>query len=214
MRRSPPRLVVARVTAFVLAATLGTAAHADIYKCRTATGVRTSDRPLAGCLEQWQLNADGSQRRLVPAMQSDEERAAEEARKRLEDTQRATRDSDQRRDQNLLHRFPTKAVHDAARKSALDTVDTSIRTSQRRIERLKAERKPLESEREFYPGGNVPLKLKLAFDSNDALMDAQKQLIVNQQAEKERIDRTYDAELEKLRGLWGTKTGDAKARSN
>lgn len=214
MSRGLPRLVVARAATFALAAVLGAAAHADIYKCKTTTGIRTSDRPMAGCIEQWQLNADGSQRRLVPAMQSDEERAADEARKRREDTERATRDADQRRDQNLVNRFPTRSFHDTARKNALDTVDTAIRTSQRRIERLKMERKPLDSEREFYPDGNIPLKLKLAIDSNDALMEAQKQLIVNQQAEKERIDRSYDIELDKLRGLWGAKPGDARARSN
>ena len=101
-----------------------------------------------------------------------------------------------------MNRFPDRAKHDAARKQALDTVDTSIRTSQKRIEQLKIERKPLDSELEFYVGKQIPFKLKLAIDSNDALMDAQKQLIVNQQVEKERIDKSYDIELGKLKALW------------
>jgi hypothetical protein len=70
------------------------------------------------------------------------------------------------------------------------------------MEELAAERKPLLQEAEFYKGKQLPAKLKQQLDANDAAVDAQRSAIQNQQAELERINRLYDAELARLRRLW------------
>ena len=67
---------------------------------------------------------------------------------------------------------------------------------------LEAERKPLREEAEFYKGKPLPTKLKTAIDANDASMDAQRSSSANQEAELVRINKIYDAELDRLRRLW------------
>jgi len=46
-------------------------------------------------------------------------------------------------------------------------------------------------------------QLRTQLDANDAATDAQRQLIQNQQAEIIRVNALYDAELQRLRKLWG-----------
>ncbi|MES1163429.1 MAG: hypothetical protein ABUL50_10260, partial [Rhizobacter sp.] len=46
-------------------------------------------------------------------------------------------------------------------------------------------------------------KLKAQLDANDAAVDAQKVLVQNQKLEAVRIDQNFDAELERLKRLWG-----------
>jgi hypothetical protein len=85
----------------------------------------------------------------------------------------------------------------------LNDVRKAVESSERRMAALAAERKPLISEAEFYEGKPLPLKLKQALDANDATTDAQRTLIQNQQIETVRINALYDAELARLRRLWG-----------
>jgi hypothetical protein len=108
-----------------------------------------------------------------------------------------------RRDRNLPARFPNEAAHRKQRELALDDVRKSLRQSEARLIALATERKPLTNEAEFYVGKQLPLKLKLALDANDASVDAQKSLVQNQQIEVLRIDKLYDNELERLKKLWG-----------
>lgn len=174
-----------------------------IYSCRTEQGTRIVDRPVAGCLEQWELNRDGSRRRQVKRMQSDEERAQEEEQVRQEDKRRAEAQVKDRAEQVLVTRFPNREKHDAARREALEVNERAIATSMKRIEQLKKERKPLLDEAEFYPPPKtLPFKLKNALDANDAAMEGQQALIVNQQAERARIDKRFDEQLEQLKALW------------
>jgi hypothetical protein len=48
----------------------------------------------------------------------------------------------------------------------------------------------------------MPLKLKQALDATDAGIEAQKLAMANQEAELVRVNRLYDAELDRLRRLW------------
>lgn len=176
-----------------------------IYSCRTEQGTRIVDRPVAGCLEQWELNRDGSKKRQVRRLQSDEERAQEEEAARRDEARRAGEQLKARQEQLLLNRFPNREKHDAARREALEANERAIATSHKRVEQLKKERKPLLEEAEFYVGKQLPFKLKNALDGNDAAMEAQQSLIVNQEAERQRIDRRFDEELEQLKALWARK---------
>jgi hypothetical protein len=207
----PAAARAASVVLAVLAATLPAAAQSrsastgGIYTCIDDQGRRlTSDRPIAACSakEQQILNKDGSVRGVHPPTLTAEERAAIEARERKASAERMARIEDTRRDKNLLARYPTEAAHRKARESALDTVRLAIKATEERMKILQAERKPLDSEIEFYKGKPLPPKLKAQIEANDTAVEAQKEAAANQQAELSRVNRIYDTELARLQRLW------------
>jgi hypothetical protein len=176
-----------------------------IYSCIDDKGRRlTADRPIPECSnrEQRVLNKDGSIRGVRPPTLTAEERAEKEARDRAAAEARAAQADAVRRDRNLVARFPSEAAHNRARGAALDTVRLAAKASELRLRDLAAERKPLLDEAEFYKGRPLPPKLRNAIDANDAALDAQRSAAGNQEAEIGRINRLYDAELERLRALW------------
>ncbi|EGJ10189.1 MULTISPECIES: DUF4124 domain-containing protein [Rubrivivax] len=188
----------------VLAAQGGRPAE-GIYTCVDDAGRKiTSDRPIPECIakEQRLLNRDGSLRRVVPPTPTADERAEIEARERRAAEARAAQADAVRRDRNLMARYPNEEAHRRAREAALDTVRVAIRASEQRLAMLAAERKPLTEEAEFYPARPLPPKLRQSLDANDAATEAQRTAMANQEAELVRVNRLYDAELERLRRLW------------
>lgn len=180
--------------------------NTGIYSCTTADGRRlTSDRPIAECntREQRILNPDGSQRATLPPALSPEEKVLQEAQERRLAAERATLRDAIRRDRTLMLRFPNEAAHQQGRSQALDDANKARLSSERRIKELAQERKPLADEAEFYKGRPLPAKLKQQMDANDAAVEAQQQLIENQKAELVRINSRFDAELARLKKLWG-----------
>ncbi|MCU0773407.1 MAG: DUF4124 domain-containing protein [Ideonella sp.] len=176
-----------------------------IYTCIDSNGRRlTSDRPIPECIarEQRLLNADGSVRRTVPPALTAEERAEREAQERREAAMAAAQRDAVRRDRNLMARFPNEAAHRAAREAALDGTRKAVAASERRLEALALERKPLLDEAEFYVGREMPTSLKVKLDANEAAAKAQREVVQTQQAEIARIDAMYEAELDRLRKLW------------
>ena len=207
---APGRFAVAVAAAFVFLpwanAQVAGPPRTPIYDCIDANGKRIrSDRPILDCKDKDQrlLNPDGSVKQIVPPTPTADERAAIEAREREANAERAARNDAIRRDRNLVGRFPDEVAHGKARAKALDDIGNSLRISEARINLLKAERKPLLDEAEFYVGKTLPAKLKAALDANDASLDAQKALVQNQQVEIVRINGLYDAELARLKKLWG-----------
>lgn len=181
------------------------AAPKGIYTCTATDGRKlTSDRPIAECVnrEQRVLNADGSQRTILPPFLSPEERAAKEAADRRALAERIAQQDAIRRDRNLMQRFPNEAAHQRARHAALDDASKAMKNSERRILELKAERKPLDDEAEFYRGKPLPAKLKQQMDANEASVEAQRVLIDNLRTETVRVNARYDLELARLRRLW------------
>jgi hypothetical protein len=176
-----------------------------IFTCTDAGGKRlSSDRPMIECSgrEQRVLNSDGSLNRIMAPPLTADERAAADERERKHAAERVARLESVRRDRNLLARFPTEAAHDAARNAALDDVRSAMRNSQSRLAALAAERKPLLVEAEFYAGKTLPLKLRSQLDAIDAAVDAQRVLSTNQQAEMQRLNSVFDADLARLKRLW------------
>ena len=176
-----------------------------IYTCIDDKGRRlTADRPIAECStkEQQVLNRDGSLKTIHPPTLTADERNEKEARDRAAAEARAAASDAVRRDRNLMARYPTEAAHNRAREAALDTVRLAMKASEIRLRELAAERKPLRDEAEFYQGKPLPPKLKTAIDANDASADAQRSAAANQEAELGRINKLYDAELDRLRKLW------------
>ena len=177
-----------------------------IYTCIDSQGRRlTADRPIAECAhkEQQLLNRDGSVRAVVPATMTAEERAVQEARDRAAAEARAAQADAVRRDRNLVARFPNEAAHNRAREAAADTVRLALKATELRLRELEAARKPLRDEAEFYQGKALPPKLKAAIEANETSVEAQRAANANQEAELVRINKIYDAELERLRRLWG-----------
>jgi hypothetical protein len=176
-----------------------------IYTCVDEKGRRlTADRPIAECTgkEQRVLNKDGSLKLVHPPTLTAEERADKEVRDRKAAEGRAAQADAVRRDRNLTQRYPNEDVHNKAREAALDTVRLAIKASDARLKILAGERKPLLDEAEFFKGRTMPLKLRQALDANDASYEAQRSAMANQEVELVRINRLYDAELERLRRLW------------
>jgi hypothetical protein len=215
--RQPSRAFRAPAVATVLASTLlalaAAPAHAQaqqpgpggIYSCIDANGRRlTSDRPIPECIarEQRVHNEDGSVRRVVPPSLTADERAAREAQERREAAEAAAQRDAVRRDRNLLGRYPNEATHQQARAAALDGTLKAVASSEKRLEDLAKERKPLLDEAEFYIGRTLPTSLKIKLDSNEATTKAQREAVQTQRAEIARINALYDAELERLRKLW------------
>lgn len=183
----------------------GSASAPRIYSCIDPTGKKvTSDRPNPDCAgrDQRELNPDGSFKRVVPPPPTADEQSEAEARERKVAAERAAQRDAERRDHNLMVRYPDELAHRKGRAKALDDVGNAVRISEARIALLTAERKPLLDEAEFYVGKSMPTKLKLALDANDAALEAQKSLVQNQKAEIARISALYDAELIRLRRLW------------
>ena len=116
--------------------------------------------------------------------------------------EQAMRQDALRRDRNLMVRFPNEAAHRKAREAALADVRKAVKVSEARVALLATERKPLLDEAEFYVGKPLPAKLKAQFEANDVSAEAQRALMLNQQLEMARIEKLYDAELERLKRLW------------
>jgi hypothetical protein len=189
-----------------LAAEQAASAVGGIYTCVDAQGRRlTSDRPIPDCLsrEQRVLNKDGSLRAVAQPPLTADERAEREAAERKAAVERAAQADAVRRDRNLMMRFPGEGAHRKAREKALDTVRAAIKATETRLADLSAERKPLDEEAEFYKGRQMPARLRSQIDANEAAFEAQKALAQNQAVELVRINNLYDAELARLKRLWG-----------
>jgi len=180
-------------------------ANAGIYTCTDSQGIkRTSDRPIIECTDREQrvLNRDGSLRKIIPATLTAEERTEREAAERKAAEERAALGDAVRRDRNLKARYPNEVAHNRARHSSLELVRIGLRASEQRIKDLQVERRPLNSEAEFYRGRPLPARLKQQIEANETSIAAQRELIQTQEAELLRINRIYDTELEHLRKLW------------
>jgi hypothetical protein len=178
-----------------------------IYRCVGRDGkTATRDRPMTDCVgEQYFVNPDGSNNRVVPRPPTEEEREEAEQKQREADAARRASQVQARADAALVKRYPDKAAHEQARKAALDTARADIRASDARIADLMQARKPLLDEREFYVGKPLPTKLKTAIDANDASLAAQKSSRQNLDTEVDRINKIYDLELERLTKLWAAR---------
>jgi hypothetical protein len=177
-----------------------------IYTCTNAAGRRlTSDRPIAECndREQRVLNSDGSVRTTLRPPMTSEERAAHEEAESRNAQERVGRREAVRRDRNLMARYPSEAAHAKARAAALSAVNDGVKASEKRVADLIKERKPLLDEAEFYRGKSMPPKLKSQLESVEVSIEAQRSLAENQKVEIQRVNALYDAELERLRKLWG-----------
>lgn len=192
----------------VLAAAVCTSASAQsIYTCVDAKGRKiTADRPIAECTDRTQreLNKTGTVRREIGPSLTAQEFAAQEAKDKLVRDAEARELENKRRDRALLLRYPSRAVHDQERTTALAQVDEVIKAAAKRTSELAEQRKAIDSELEFYAidPSKAPLALKRRIDENNKSVMVQKQFIAEQELEKKRVNLRFDEELAKLKPLW------------
>lgn len=192
-------------------------AQPGIYTCTDGRGKRiTSDRPIVECIDrsQKELNPSGTVRRHVGPSLTAAERAQEEARERKAAEEQARINEERRRNRAMLMRYQDRATHDRERDAALDQIDDVIAASDKRLAELRKERVGLHNELEFYQSSpsKAPLKLRRLLEENEANIAAQQRFVVEQQAERTRVNARFDEELTRLRVLWGERA--APTRSN
>ncbi|MCE9657010.1 MAG: hypothetical protein K8R60_00495 [Burkholderiales bacterium] len=193
-----------RILLLLVLSLAGNVVWGAMYSCVNAKGEKLrSDRELSGCVgEQWELNTDGSRKRLVPLHLSPEEEAAAEEKRRKDEAEATERKIRQRNEERLLKLYPNQAALEAARQNELAATRASITLIEGRIADLMAAHKPLLNEAEFYPNKPLPPILKSQLDANEALLAAQRQALQGRYDDLKRINDRVDAELQQLRVLW------------
>ena len=179
----------------------------SIYTCTDGKGRRiTSDRPIVECLdrEQRELSPSGITRRQIGPSLTELERAAQDAQNRKDAEERARVVEERRRERVLVARYPDKAAHDVERAAAIQMVDDVTATAEKRTLELKAERKKLDVEMEFYKKdpNKAPMTLRRKIAEIDDSLAEQQRFIAGQDQEKRRVHARFDTELAQLRKLW------------
>jgi len=179
----------------------------SIYTCVDGKGRKiTADRPIAECTDrtQQELSRSGLVKRQVGPSLTADERAEQEAKDKLAAEVRAREAEDKRRDRALLLRYPSRAVHDQERTTALAQIDEVIKAASNRTTQLAEQRKAINVELEFYAKdpGKIPPNLKRQLEENDSSTVVQKKFIQDQEQEKNRVNVRFDEELVKLKQLW------------
>lgn len=208
----------------LLAGYSASASAQSIYTCTDANGRKiTADRPIAECTDRTQreLNKTGTLRREIGPSLTAQEAAAQDAKDKLAQEASARDAENKRRDRALLLRYPSRAVHNQERATALAQVDEVIKAANKRTGELAEQRKTIDSELEFYikDTSKAPLALKRRIEENDKSVVVQKRFIAEQDQEKKRVNLRFDEELVKLKPLWalaggaatGAATGEAPA---
>lgn len=188
----------------------------SIFTCVDAQGRKlTSDRPIAACMdrEQRELSPSGTLRRVIPPTLTASEREALAAKAAAEAAEKARVQEEQRRDRALVTRYPTEEAHTRAREGALEQVHAVLVIIERRMEELGRQRKEVDAEMEFYQRDptKAPAWLqRRSLEINQQQAEQDKRLI-EQEAEKRRINERFDEELAKLRTLWAASPTGAPA---
>jgi hypothetical protein len=200
-----PKLLTFALTGLTFLA--GVAAAQDIYSCVDGKGrTITADRPIAECIDRMQreLSRSGLVRRELGPSLTAYEQAAQDEKDRQAAEIFAREAEDKRRDKALLQRYPTRAMHDQERATALVQIDEVIKASRKRRYELADQRKAIASELEFYvkDPSRAPASLKRRLEENEISISVQQKFIRDQEQEKKRVNFRFDEELLKLKQLW------------
>jgi hypothetical protein len=201
---------VAAAATFVAAPAMAlNAPEVGIYSCTDAQGRRlTADRPIAACVDREQrlLGPSGVERTRIGPTLTEAEREAQAAQRRqqLQAEQRAR--DEIRRQRALAYRYPDKAAHDAERAAAVAQIDDVTALAHRRVDDLRAERRKLDTEMEFYAKdpARAPATLRRQLTQSDEALAEQARYLATQEQEKRRLQQRFDAELAQLRQLWAS----------
>jgi hypothetical protein len=178
-----------------------------IYTCVDKNGRRiTSDRPILECIdrEQRQLSGSGTVQRVIPPSLTLEEKAQAEAARKATEQARQRETEGQQRDRALVLRYPNKATHDRARANALAQVDLVIGGLKERETSLVARVTDIDRQLAALAqqADAAPALLRRQRTDTAAELAQQRQLLQQQQAERDRVNNRFDDELQRLSRLW------------
>lgn len=182
--------------------------RAKIFTCVDGNGrTLTSDRPIPQCNDRPQRILDGVTGHLQGVRQpsyTQAERDAMEREKAREQARVRAANEKRQYERGLLIRYPNEAAHSAARESAKETLLGVISAAQVRSTQLVEQKNKLDRELEFYGNdiAKAPASLKRQFEHNAREIQEQATFVEGKQAEIERIERHFDAELLELKRLW------------
>jgi hypothetical protein len=136
--------------------------------------------------------------------QSAQERERQEALERQATQARENQLEERRRERALLLRYPNQPAHDKERAEALAQLALVRQTGVNRLTELVRQGERLQTEMEFYrkDPARAPLALRRQIDENDRSQVVQQRFVAEQDAERERVNARFDAELARLRPLW------------
>lgn len=182
-------------------------AEGGIYSCTDAKGSRyTSDRLIPECFDREHrvLGTDGSLRKILPPPLTQAQQAEAKAKEARGAEAAAARQEVLRREAAVLRRYPSQAEHDKARMAALEWPLEAIKQGEQRLASLNEQRKPLMTEIAGYAGKPLPQGLQDSLYATDAAIRAETEFLQLRQAEVQRVNAAYDAELQGLKKLWAT----------
>ena len=189
-----------------------------IYSCVDAEGRRlSSDRPIPECLSQVQRlhNRDGSVRGEAPPFRSPDEQARLDRLRQQAEREQAAREEAARRDRSLLARFPNEMAHAEARALLLAPVLRQIEEAEARLDSLKAEAQAVAPS-PARPASAAALSAlqRERLAANAGAREAQRLVLADRLAERDRLNLRQDEELARLRRLWaGAPPGSLDAAS-
>jgi hypothetical protein len=174
-----------------------------VFTCVANGKTFSGDRPPPECANSdiRELNRDGSLRRIHsrPLTVEEQRARAYEAKRRFEEEEKLQ--AQRRRDRSLLDAYADEQEIEVARAKSIETNGLTIQRAQARIEKLRAERRQLVDEVEFYKKREVPDHIKRAFVDNDQQMAAEENIIGEARAEMQRVNERFDAEKRRFREL-------------
>ena len=107
-----------------------------------------------------------------------------------------------RMETQFLTRFPDEASHRRAQLADLQQVVDRIRVAHKRFDQLAAERRPLDTELEFYKGKPVPIVLKAKLDASDAQFAALTDILRGHEQTIGDLQARYQCERDTYGKLW------------
>ncbi len=131
--------------------------------------------------------------------------AEQRAKKAAEEEQRKEEEArlkeQQRKDQALLNTYASLEDIEAIRKRALDDLDKAIKSAEKRIAEIRAQRKKFEDEAEFYKKKTLPADVKRGLLDTEIEIRAQQSIIDVKRKEVESVQAKYDEDRDRFLDL-------------
>lgn len=190
----------------VIALSAAAAVQAQVYTCTTATGRKiTADRPIPECMdrEQRELQTTTGRVNIIKPKQTEAERLAErEAQKQVEREKESSLQQ-QRRDQQLLARYPDDAALEEKRNYLLDEAKKRWAPTLSEQAQINARRKEITTAAEARrKAGKAPdfTATKEAAQLERRTLQLQP-MVDKAQADLDQVNHDMDADLARLRYL-------------
>lgn len=155
-----------------------------------------------------ELNPDGSLKGIIEPPMTEEQKKAKNDREKRQAECMKQNQIQHRKDRSLLETYPSEDDLLLARDRSLANQYTQIEKEYHKLKQLKAARKRLNDEEEFYARRQLPDELKTRLDDNASQKAMAEHAIAVKFSEMQRIAEGFDADLKRYRDLVA---GTAKA---